>query len=188
MRVYLFILTFLLAGLSQANPYQLPSDLKCKGSSALNDQDMTSVKQLMEMRRQAFEEKSADKLLSLFADNSNFVNQAGRLYWGKEANLERHKRVFSKQYGEHTLTKYTLHSTLKKWCAYGDPAHTVILVTRYYYDHHDPALTMSDYDARSPTEGIFTTILSKTGNTQSIGGWQIISMQNSPTLPSQHNE
>lgn len=171
-----------------ANALTLHKSLKADDSSPLSSNDRNAVEQLMTVREESFQEKDAEKLVNLFSENSHFVNQSGRLYWGKDANLKRHIRVFSGDYGEHLLSRTPVTSKLLKWCAYGTPAQMITIITEYQFITPQPEATIDQYDPMKPTKGIFTTILFKTNNHNSMNGWQIVSMQNTPTLPAQHNE
>ncbi len=180
--------TFAITAMSNAFSFTLNDHLKDENSSFLKDEDIKAIESLMSIRNEAFQEKDADKLVSLFTNNSNFVNQSGRIYWGKDSNLERHKQVFSENAGPHLLARLPVKSELKKWCSYGNPATMVTIVTEYKFPNHSPDILITQYDPLKPTKGIFTTILFKTNNLEAIDGWQIVSMQNTPTLPIQHNE
>ena len=170
------------------NAFTLEQALEADKSSSVSSRDKAAIEALMKERYEAFLEKDAHKLVNLFTRDSNFVNQSGRLYWGKEANLKRHIKVFSEKHGEHLLAKTPVTSELLKWCAYGSPVQMVTIVTEYRFITHKTDIMISQYDPMKPTKGIFTTILFKTNHSDSVNGWQIVSMQNTPTLPAQHNE
>ena len=182
------IITLCLFWIFDSSAFNLDQKFRATGSSLLSDEDQKSVESIMNVRYESFKEKNADKLVGLFSENSNFVNQSGRLYWGRNANLKRHKKVFSTEYGEHLLAKIPVESKLLKWCAYGQPTKMVTIVTEYQFKNHQSDLKIPQYDPMKPTKGIFTTVLFKTNNSESVNGWEIVSMQNTPTLPSQHNE
>ncbi|WP_281648813.1 hypothetical protein [Parendozoicomonas sp. Alg238-R29] len=168
-----------------AGEFQLAAERKDNLSAALSDADRLAIEVLISRQNEGFQQQDAALVTENVADSSNFVNQSGRLYWGKEKNLARHKKVFSPKAGDHLLASVSLSSKLVKWSAYGNPANTVIVVTRYQFSNHDPKLTLADYDPQKPTTGLFTTVLNKSDTDKA---WQIISMQNTPTLPAQLNE
>ncbi|WP_196221080.1 Cif family virulence factor [Sansalvadorimonas verongulae] len=169
--------------------FNLSESLRSPQSSELTEQDKESLETIMRSRERAFDERDSNKLGELLAENSNFVNQSGRLYWGKEANVARHEKVFSPDAGQHLLAHEKMETALVKWSAYGNPAHTVILVTEYQFPHHNAEQDIQHYDPMKPTKGLFTTVLAKENSVDaSPSEWKIISMQNTPYLPAQLNE
>lgn len=90
------VITNSLQAEKKAGHFQLKEELKDSKASTLSTDDKKLVEQIMDsFIKEGFDNANPEKIVENVADDANFVNQAGRSFWGKESNYQRHKVVFS---------------------------------------------------------------------------------------------
>lgn len=146
-------------------------------ATSLTTQDTHEIKQVIQKIDHGFRNYSAEEVTHNMSDNVVFVNQYGRIYYGKTAVTKRHISVLDRSQG-HVGTMPPATYSIDKIVGLNKGA--AVVTVNWEYPKY-PGMPKT-FDPHNPMKGVFAYTFFKTN-----GKWKIAMAQNTPYVPDELN-